>query len=458
MADGMILRGEVYWVSVDDSVGAEIQTGRPAVIISGNRSNETSPVVLVAFITSQGHPHPHNVSVKVNGEHRRVLCDHIRTISKERLTRHIGMLANHEMIRITGALATAMCIPIRGPETTQNEQESKEITSLKAECEMWKRCYDVAMTQLVDLKVNSDLALRMARAGYDYEETEEFEEEVPVEEPVEEPVKVPEPVVEEEQKQVEVNTCTAEELKKCGCNPVVVENILNHRPYKELDDLRKVPGVTSVAFGILKHKLCCIPVKVEEPEVVVQPEPEVPEVVEPEKTPEIEETVPEAVIGGAAVGEKVNINTASAKEIMEKLGTVAAYAYYITGYRNKNGNFVDLKELLDVKHLPKSWYEKYKDQLTLGGEEPKADVAKTGTPPEEPKQPEPPKEEEAPKKLNINTASTRELMEVGFSKSAAAKIVNTRKKYGKFRTLDDLVYQEDVSGKTLRKLRDKLEV
>lgn len=444
MADGMILRGEVYWVSVDDSVGAEIQTGRPAVIISGNRSNETSPVVLVAFITSQGHPHPHNVSVKLNGEPRRVLCDHIRTISKERLTRHIGMLANHEMIRITGALATAMCIPIRGPETTQNEQESKEITSLKAECEMWKRCYDVAMTQLVDLKVNSDLALRMARAGYDYEEPEEFEEEVPVEEPVEEPVKVPEPVVEEEQKQVEVNTCTAEELKKCGCNPVVVENILNHRPYKELDDLRKVPGVTSVAFGILKHKLCCIPVNVEEPPVVVE-EPEVPEVVEPE----VEEVVPETVV----VGDKLNINTASAKEIAEKLGTVAAYAYYITGYRNKNGNFVDLKELLDVKHLPKSWYEKYKDQLTLGGEEPKQPE-----PPQEPKKPEPPKEEEAPKKLNINTASTRELMEVGFSKSAAAKIVNTRKKYGKFRTLDDLVYQEDVSGKTLRKLRDKLEV
>ena len=254
--------------------------------------------------------------------------------------------------------------------------------------------------------------------------------------------------VEEEQKQVEVNTCTAEELKKCGCNPVVVENIINCRPYMELDDLRKVSGVTSIMFGILKHKLCCIPVKVEEPEVVVQPEPEVPEVVEPEKTPEIEETV-----SGATVGEKVNINTASAKEIAEKLGTVAAYAYYITGYRNKNGNFVDLKELLDVKHLPKSWYEKYKDQLTLGGEEPKQPE-----PPQEPKKPEPPKEEEAPKKLNINTASTRELMEVGFSKSAAAKIVNTRKKYGKFRTLDDLVYQEDVSGKTLRKLRDKLEV
>jgi DNA uptake protein ComE-like DNA-binding protein len=49
-------------------------------------------------------------------------------------------------------------------------------------------------------------------------------------------------------------------------------------------------------------------------------------------------------------------------------------------------------------------------------------------------------------------------MEVGFEKRAAALIVNERKKYGRFRSVDDLSEIPEITGKIQRKLRDKLEM
>jgi competence ComEA-like helix-hairpin-helix protein len=451
------------------------------------------------------------------------------------------------MTRVTGALATAMCIPLLSQEPTSQEQENKELTALKAECEMWKRCYDVAMTQLVDLKVNSDLALRMARAGYGYEESEETEEFEEAEEPVvvvPEPPKEPEsPKVEEtervenESERVEINTCSAEDLKRCGCNPDLIQTIMGGRPYMVLDDLRKVNGVTSVAYGLLKHKLYCVPVKVEEPKVE-EPEQKIEEpevVVEQEAPVEPLEEKPVVVLDDTSTfmspPEKVNVNTATAKEIKEKLGISDCYAYSITGYRKKNGFFVDLEELRDIKVLPKSFLDNYKDRLTIGESEEKQPVVEESAAEElteEPVEgieslggkvnvntataeeifkrtglniytaknivayrkkngpfrdlaslvlvnrfgpgclkaygdmltvgdPEPEQEQESDK-VNINTASMRELMEVGFEKRAAALIVNERKKFGRFRDLDDLAKIPEISGRILRKLRDNLEV
>jgi DNA uptake protein ComE-like DNA-binding protein len=49
-------------------------------------------------------------------------------------------------------------------------------------------------------------------------------------------------------------------------------------------------------------------------------------------------------------------------------------------------------------------------------------------------------------------------MAVGFEKRAAALIVNERRKFGRFRSVDDLAEIPEITGKILRKLRDKLEV
>lgn len=524
MANGMILRGEVYWVSVDDSVGSEIQTGRTAVIISGDRANEKLPTVIVAYTSTAGFGNHSAVTVNFTGKPERVLCNQVRTIDKQRLTRYVGKLTEAELKRVSGGLAISMCLRTDGAfsEDIFDKDEGEEVVALKAELEMWKRSYDMAMTQLVELKVSSDIAMRMARRMPEpvVEEPPIKEVEIKVLPPKPEPPKQPEPPKEpEETERVEINTCTAEDLKKCGCTEVVAKTIIAGRPYMDVEDLRKIPGITSVGFGILKHKVCCIPVVEEKPVEEETP------VVEPVKVTLDDKStlnVPEEPVTEV---KKVNINTATAKEIMEHLGISRFYPSRIVAHRNKNGKFVDLEELKMVEGLSKDFYDKYKDLLTIGepeavvvAEKPEAPKAAEEVPVEKvnintatagelhikldlsmtvcysitgvrkrnglyksieelrhiPRfteshwekckdmvtvgEIEPKDEEPKSDKVNINTASMRDLMDVGFEKRAAALIVNERKKFGRFRSVDDLADIPEITGKILRKLRDKLEV
>lgn len=493
MANGTVLRGEVYWVSIDNTVGSEIQTGRPAVIVSGDKANEVLPTVIVAFVSTQSRPAPTNVSINLNGEFNRVICNQIRTIDKQRLTRYVGKLSNSELVRVTGALAGALCIPLATKQLEKEEDPEK--IALKAECDMWKRLYDVTMTQLVEVKMNADLARRMEE---EYEpELESVEEPEPESEPEEQP-KV-EVEFEPEPELTDINSCDFAALKRLGFSTNIALTIIEGRPYKAISEIRSLPGLTSIMYQLVEKKICCNPVVTES--VVVEETP----VVETVETPRVEE--------------KININTATGKELREKLGLSQTYAYAITGYRNKNGRFVELEELLDVKYLGERFLDKYRDRLTLGDdkeevpEEPMAGddkvnvntatvdeiVAGTGmgkqtayaivlyrnkngpfrkmedllkvqrfgegcmrtygdmlTIGEIEDEEEPEQQED--EKVNINTATIYELMAVGFEKRAAALIVNERKKYGSFRNLDELADLPEISGKILRKLRDKLEV
>ena len=44
-------RGEIYWVNLDQTVGAEIKKVRPCVIVSPDAANRSGPLVIVAPIT-----------------------------------------------------------------------------------------------------------------------------------------------------------------------------------------------------------------------------------------------------------------------------------------------------------------------------------------------------------------------------------------------------------------------
>jgi mRNA interferase MazF len=44
-------RGEIYWVNLDPTIGAEIKKTRPCVIISPDSANRGGPLIIVAPIT-----------------------------------------------------------------------------------------------------------------------------------------------------------------------------------------------------------------------------------------------------------------------------------------------------------------------------------------------------------------------------------------------------------------------
>lgn len=411
MSNGVFLRGEVYWVSLDDSIGSEIKTGRPAVVVSANGLNEKLNTVIVAFLSTSSFAAPtHPSVVSPDGIRSRVLCEQIRAIDKTRLVRHDYTLTEPELIRVTGAIANTMCIPLT---QTANTKYEEKIAELEAEVTILKGLYDKAIEKIIETRFEKDISRRA--------EVED-EPEIPVEEEI-----VPEvPAVEFEETPVlvDINTCSVGDLQKCGCTLSMANTLISNRPYKELDELRRVPGVTSVAYGILKVKLCCVPVIVKKPEAVEEVK------VETE-------------------GEKVNINVATAKEISEKLNMPIKDAYAITGYRNKNGLFVCLEELKEVSRISEAKYERYKEYVTLGDPEPEAPKTVEAEPVEEP---------EVVEKVNVNTANIYELMGAGFGKSEAGRIVRWVKKYGAFKSLDELTKVDGVTGKLLRKIRDNLEV
>lgn len=72
--------------------------------------------------------------------------------------------------------------------------------------------------------------------------------------------------------------------------------------------------------------------------------------------------------GTTAATEKVNVNTATGKELLKIKGINAAKARAIVGYRKKHGNFKSLDELAKVKSLGKlktDDLKKIQDQLTI---------------------------------------------------------------------------------------------
>jgi mRNA interferase MazF len=48
----LILRGTIYWVQLDPTIGSEIQKTRPALIVSNDQNNQASSLVTVVPITS----------------------------------------------------------------------------------------------------------------------------------------------------------------------------------------------------------------------------------------------------------------------------------------------------------------------------------------------------------------------------------------------------------------------
>lgn len=107
-------RGEVYLVSFDPTVGAEIRKTRPALVLQNDIANKASPITIVAAITSHFEMPVYPTEVLLRrgeaGLHvdSVVLLNQIRSIDRRRLTRRLGRLAARTMTRVDGALRISL--------------------------------------------------------------------------------------------------------------------------------------------------------------------------------------------------------------------------------------------------------------------------------------------------------------------------------------------------------------
>ena len=82
---------EIWWVSLDPTIGAEIKKRRPCLIISPNELNYLNTRI-IAPITSKGFEAPYRVDFTLLDKKARILCDQIRCVSTERFVEKITNL------------------------------------------------------------------------------------------------------------------------------------------------------------------------------------------------------------------------------------------------------------------------------------------------------------------------------------------------------------------------------
>ena len=107
-------RADVYLVSFDPTLGAEIKKTRPALILQNDIANRQSPITIVAAITSQFEEPLYPTEVFVAAPEGGltvdsvVLLNQLRSIDTQRLVRRLGRLSGKTMRRVDLALLISL--------------------------------------------------------------------------------------------------------------------------------------------------------------------------------------------------------------------------------------------------------------------------------------------------------------------------------------------------------------
>ena len=363
MANGYFERGEIYAVRMDSGLGSEEGAFRPGVIISSDAGNRTSPCVIIAYLTSKTRVLPHCIETMATGRRSWVLCDQIACVDKTRLSRLMGSCGYGEMREIDEALEKVLdlgyddtpALAEKDREIAEKDTEiadlktemagvateiakrDEEIASLKMEIEMWQKCYGRCMDMLVDTKVNSDLNRRTVVEPKVGTAASLILDLTP------DPPKQPEQPEEQEQvERLDINNCTATALKKIGFSLAMARKIVAARPFKSVEDLKRVNGLKATQYKIMEPKLCCSPV------VGVNP-------------PKVNFAKDDPDPGC----EKVNVNAVTAGQLHELTGIALSTCYCIKKYQKDNGPYKTLDEIKNAKQVTPGTIDKRRHLLEV---------------------------------------------------------------------------------------------
>lgn len=100
---------DVYQVTLDPTLGAEIKKSRPAVIISPNVMNKHLKTVIVAPLTHTIKSYPTRVNCRFRKQQGEVVLDQIRAVDKVRLGEKLGTVeasTSSDILRVLQTMFT----------------------------------------------------------------------------------------------------------------------------------------------------------------------------------------------------------------------------------------------------------------------------------------------------------------------------------------------------------------
>jgi mRNA interferase MazF len=96
------VRGDIWLVALDPTVGSEIQKTRPCVVVSPPEINDHLRVMLVAPLTGGSRPAPFRIATITNNQPGLMLLEQIRAVDVDRLIKKVGQL---DRLTLNAALA-----------------------------------------------------------------------------------------------------------------------------------------------------------------------------------------------------------------------------------------------------------------------------------------------------------------------------------------------------------------
>lgn len=150
MEERKMLRGEVYYIRYDNSIGSEQSIGRPCLIVSSQKGIDSSPVVQVVFLSTQFKMGSVNVPLYSMSRKSYAVCNQLNTLDKSRFDTLMGKVTDEEMIEVDKALKVVLGL-------TDKTREPRDYVELKIELDLYKAMYGRTLEKLVEACLDKKL-------------------------------------------------------------------------------------------------------------------------------------------------------------------------------------------------------------------------------------------------------------------------------------------------------------
>lgn len=96
---------DIFLITLDPTIGHEIQKTRPCVILSPDEMNRSIETVIIAPMTTKSHQYPTRVSIRFQKRNGWIVLDQLRTVDRKRLVKRIGALDRNKIENVKQVLA-----------------------------------------------------------------------------------------------------------------------------------------------------------------------------------------------------------------------------------------------------------------------------------------------------------------------------------------------------------------